>query len=107
MTSSVLIERLDGINVYDVSDITDDLANLSTDDDSLTIMKDTTATDIGDADLMLYFAYVGDGYASGGGIAYVAATCEASYYNKYKHSSNFFIEDTTDVSSYVTLPNIC
>ena len=99
LTSSVLIERLDGINLYDV--------DLETDSASLQSMYDTTAADIGDADLMLYFAYVGDGYASGGGIAYVAATCEASYYNKYKHSSNFFIEDTTHFSSYVTLPILC
>merc|ERR1711971_1308841 len=55
LTSSVLIERLDGINLYDV--------DLETDSASLQSMHDTTAADIGDADLMLYFAYVGDGYA--------------------------------------------
>ena len=97
LTSSVLIERLDGINVYDVSDITDDLANLSTDSDSLTIMQDTTATDIGDADLMLYFAYVGAGHASGGGIAYVGVTCESSGYNKYKQSINGYGSDESSM----------
>merc|ERR1712172_358353 len=97
LTSSVLIERLDGINVYDISDIADDLANLSTDSDSLTIMQDTTATDIGDADLMLYFAYVGAGYASGGGIAYVGVTCESSGYNKYKQSINGYGSDESSM----------
>merc|ERR1711935_1245565 len=80
LTSSVLIERLDGINLYDV--------DLETDSDSLESMYDSTVADISDADLMLYFAYVGDGYSQGGGIAYVGATCEASYYNHYKQSIN-------------------
>jgi len=60
-------------------------------------MYDTTAADIGDADLMLYFAYVGDGYASGGGIAYVGVTCEASYYNKYKQSINGYGSDESSM----------
>jgi len=96
LTSSVLIERLDDINVYDVSDITDDLANLSTDSDSLTIMQDTTAADIGDADLMLYLAYVGD-WSSGGGIAYGAVTCESSDYNAYKQSINGYGYDASSM----------
>ena len=89
LTSSVLIERLDGINLYDV--------DLETDSASLQSMYDTTAADIGDADLMLYFAYVGDGYASGGGIAYVGVTCEASYYNKYKQSINGYGSDESSM----------
>merc|ERR1739844_796269 len=89
LTSSVLIERLDGINIYDV--------DLETDSASLQSMYDTTAADIGDADLMLYFAYVGDGYASGGGIAYVGVTCEASYYNKYKQSINGYGSDESSM----------
>ena len=60
-------------------------------------MYDTTAADIGNADLMLYFAYVGDGYASGGGIAYVGVTCEASYYNKYKQSINGYGSDESSM----------
>merc|ERR1712172_424422 len=89
LTSSVLIERLDGINLYNV--------DLETDSASLQSMYDTTAADIGDADLMLYFAYVGDGYASGGGIAYVGVTCEASYYNKYKQSINGYGSDESSM----------
>merc|ERR1712008_667614 len=89
LTSSVLIERLDGINLYDV--------DLETDSDSLESMYDTTVADIGDADLMLYFAYVGDGYSQGGGIAYVGATCEASYYNHYKQSINGYGSDESSM----------
>merc|ERR1712086_555075 len=89
LTSSVLIERLDDINHYDV--------DLDTDADSLYLMFEDTAADIGDADLMLYFAYVGDGYASGGGIAYVGATCEASYYNHYKQSINGYGSDESSM----------
>merc|ERR1712086_619421 len=89
LTSSVLIERLDGINLYNV--------DLTTDSASLQSMYDTTAADIGDADLMLYFAYVGDGYSQGGGIAYVAATCEASYYNHYKQSINGYGSDESSM----------
>merc|ERR1739838_572865 len=89
LTSSVLIERLDGINHYDV--------DLETDSASLQSMYDTTAADIGDADLMLYFAYVGDGYASGGGIAYVGVTCINSYYNQYKQSINGYGSDESSM----------
>merc|ERR1712172_290421 len=89
LTSSVLIERLDGINLYDV--------DLETDSASLQSMYDTTAADIGDADLMLYFAYVGDGYASGGGIAYVGVTCINSYYNQYKQSINGYGSDESSM----------
>merc|ERR1711935_768377 len=89
LTSSVLIERLNGINLYDV--------DLETDSDSLESMYDTTVADIGDADLMLYFAYVGDGYSQGGGIAYVGATCEASYYNHYKQSINGYESDESSM----------
>merc|ERR1712086_1169862 len=89
LTSSVLIERLDGINHYDV--------DLDTDADSLYLMFEDTAADIGDADLMLYFAYVGDGYSQGGGIAYVGATCEASYYNHYKQSINGYGYDASSM----------
>merc|ERR1712086_68345 len=89
LTSSVLIERLNGINLYDVA--------LETDADSLESMYDSTVADIGDADLMLYFAYVGDGYSQGGGIAYVAATCEASYYNHYKQSINGYGSDESSM----------
>merc|ERR1712086_1017594 len=76
LTSSVLIERLNGINLYDV--------DLETDSDSLESMYDTTVADIGDADLMLYFAYVG-------------ATCEASYYNHYKQSINGYGSDESSM----------
>merc|ERR1712008_304452 len=89
LTSSVLIERLDDINHYDV--------DLDTDADSLYLMFEDTAADIGDADLMLYFAYVGDGYASGGGIAYVGVTCESSGYNKYKQSINGYGSDESSM----------
>merc|ERR1739844_415242 len=89
LTSSVLIERLDGINLYNV--------DLETDSASLQSMYDTTAADIGDADLMLYFAYVGDGYASGGGIAYVGVTCINSYYNQYKQSINGYGSDESSM----------
>merc|ERR1739838_824212 len=89
LTSSVLIERLDGINLYNV--------DLETDSASLQSMYDTTAADIGDADLMLYFAYVGDGYASGGGIAYVGVTCINSYYNQYKQSINGYRSDESSM----------
>merc|ERR1711935_1175613 len=89
LTSSVLIERLDDINLYDV--------DLETDSDSLYLMFEDTAADIGDADLMLYFAYVGDGYASGGGIAYVGVTCESSGYNKYKQSINGYGSDESSM----------
>ena len=89
MTSSVLIERLDGINLYDV--------DLETDSASLQSMYDTTAADIGDADLMLYFAYVGDGYASGGGIAYCPVVCESSDYNGYKQSINGYGSDESSM----------
>merc|ERR1712086_615751 len=89
LTSSVLIERLNGINLYDV--------DLETDSDSLESMYDSTVADIGDADLMLYFAYVGDGYSQGGGIAYVGATCEASYYNHYKQSINGYGSDESSM----------
>merc|ERR1739844_19847 len=89
LTSSVLIERLDGINLYDV--------DLETDSASLQSMYDNTAADIGDADLMLYFAYVGDGYASGGGIAYVGVTCINSYYNQYKQSINGYGSDESSM----------
>merc|ERR1712172_402987 len=89
LTSSVLIERLDGINHYDVDPETDSA--------SLQSMYDTTAADIGDADLMLYFAYVGDGYASGGGIAYVGVTCINSYYNQYKQSINGYGSDESSM----------
>ena len=65
LTSSVLVERLDGIIKVE------DGIVLSTDSASLVALWDYTATYVDDADLMLYFAYVGDGYASGGGIAYV------------------------------------
>merc|ERR1711935_1049505 len=89
LTSSVLIERLDDINHYDV--------DLDTDADSLYLMFEDTAADIGDADLMLYFEYVGDGYASGGGIAYVGVTCESSGYNKYKQSINGYGSDESSM----------
>ena len=61
LTSSVLVERLDDIIHYEGYELSADSASLQS-------MYDNTVNDIGDADLMVYFGWVGSTYTFGGGI---------------------------------------
>ena len=61
--------------------------NLKGDGASLQSMYSNTENDLNGADLMLYMGFIGAGYSSGGGIAYLAVVCENGY-DKYKQSIN-------------------
>ena len=78
--SKVLVERLPGIKHYAGM-------NLKADSAGLQSMYTNTENDRNGADLMLYMGFIGAGYSSGGGIAYLAVVCENGY-DKYKQSIN-------------------
>ena len=44
--------------------------------ESLQLMFDHTEADLDGADLMLYFGHIGEGYSSGGGIAWLSVVCD-------------------------------
>ena len=67
--SKVLVEKLAGNKHYSGISLAGDGASLQT-------MFPHTVADLGTADLMLYFGHIGSGYASGGGIAYLAVVCD-------------------------------
>merc|ERR1719500_2453387 len=60
--------------------------NLKADSAGLQSMYSNTENDRNGADLMLYMGFIGAGYSSGGGIAYLAVVCENGY-DKYKQVS--------------------
>ena len=78
--SKVLVERLPGIKHYSGM-------NLKTNRASLISMFTNTVNDLNGADLMLYFGFLGAGFASGGGVAWGGVVCKNGI-NKYKQSIN-------------------
>jgi len=78
--SKVLVEKLAGNKHYAGISLAGDGASLAK-------MFDHTVNDLGSADLMLYFGHIGEGYASGGGIAYLAVVCDQGN-DKIKESIN-------------------
>ena len=67
--SKVLVEKMAGNKHYSGID-------LDGTSDSLKLMFDHTEADLDGADLMLYFGHIGEGYSSGGGIAWLSVVCD-------------------------------
>ena len=59
-------------------------------DASMNGIESTTKKLLGDAHLMLYFGFGGDGYTQGGGLAESAIVCTPKKYDHRKHSINCY-----------------
>ena len=59
-------------------------------DASMNGIESTTKKLLGDAHLMLYFGFGGDGYTQGGGLANSPVACAPKKYDYAKHSINCY-----------------
>merc|ERR1711997_305805 len=68
-------------------------------DASMNGIESTTKKLLGDAHLMLYFGFGGDGYTQGGGLAESAIVCTPKKYDHRKHSINCYGVSITAMAS--------
>jgi len=86
--SKVQVERAAGIKHYKGKSLKCDPEAAA--QASLKGMEATTMADLGDANLMLYFGFIGAGYPQGGGIGNRAAVCAPKQYSYGVHSINCY-----------------